>query len=543
MAVRRHVSERIRQGLRAVALGCLLTGALVPAANAGKDSAPGQIKKLEAAPAPLLEQAAEATPEAPVTVIVQMQRGTGRSAGRRLVKQAGGRIAGELPIINGFAVSMKAGDAEALKRRNGIRGVSLNAHVKPKTLVNFDPNKMYTAYNQSARSSNLWGNATGKGVGVAVIDTGIAGQMPGFRTSQTNAASRVVASVVTNPYAKTAIDTYGHGTHVAGILAGNDGYRSSKDPLFGKYAGAAPNANLISIKASDDRGNATVLDVIYGLQFAVDFKSTYNIRVVNLSLQSTDPQSYKTDPLDAAVEAAWFSGLVVVAAAGNSGTDSDAVSYAPGTDPYVITVGAVDDSGTKDTKDDRIAPWSSRGVTQDGFAKPDLYAPGARIVSQLAPGSAFASMCPACIVNGEYIRAGGTSMSTPIVSGIVAAILEKRPAWTPNQVKGALLNTTRAIAGGVGEVDALNAYNASTDKLVSNSGLTPSSLIDMGLSDYIDYSRSSWRRSSWRTAPNELSASYARSSWSCNCSLDATGKILTSRSSWRTASWSTDWSK
>ena len=526
----------------------------MPVASADKDTAPGQIKKVTGTPAPLsapghadvprplLEQAAEATPDATVTVIVQLNRGTGRAAGRKLVKQAGGRITGELPIINGFAASMRAGDAEALKRRSGVRGVSLNAHVKPKALVNFDPNKMFTAYNQSARSSNLWSYATGKGVGVAVIDTGIAGQLPGFRTSQTNAASRVVASVVTNPYAKTANDTYGHGTHVAGILAGNDGYRPSKDPLFGKYAGAAPNANLISIKASDDKGNATVLDVIYGLQFAVDFKSTYNIRVVNLSLQSTDPQSYRTDPLDAAVEAAWFSGIVVVAAAGNNGTDADAVSYAPGNDPYVITVGAVDDNATKDTRDDRITAWSSRGVTQDGFAKPDLYAPGARIVSQLAPNSAFASMCPACIVNGSYIRAGGTSMSTPIVSGIVAGILEKRPTWTPDQVKGALINTTRAIPGGR-EVDGLNAYNASSAKLVSNSGLTPNSLIDLGLEGFIDYSRSSWSRSSWRTAPSELSASYARSSWSCTCSLDSAGKILTSRSSWRNASWSSDWTK
>ena len=146
---------------------------------------------------------------------------------------------------------------------------------------------------------------------------------------------------------------------------------------------------------SDEAGSTTILDVIYGIQFAVDNKDRLGIRVINLSLESTVAQSYRTDPLDAAAEAAWFSGIVVVAAAGNRGTAGDAVGYAPGNDPYVISVGAVDDRGTKDTKDDLIPTWSSRGVTQDGFAKPDIYAPGARIVSSLSPGSAFSRMCSA----------------------------------------------------------------------------------------------------------------------------------------------------
>ena len=480
-------------------------------------------------------------PDHIATVIVQMRAGETEQAARAAVERGGGEVVGELPIINAVAARMPAARARALASDPRVKAVSANAAVKPKALVNFDPNKMFTAYNQSAKSSNLWNSATGRGVGVAVIDTGIAGDLQSFRTSQSNPASRVVQSVVVNPYATTAADTYGHGTHVAGIIAGNDGTRPKSDPLFGKYAGAAPNANLISIKASDDQGNATVLDVIYGLQFAVDHKADFNIRVVNLSLESTDPQSYKTDPLDAAVESAWFNGLVVVAAAGNRGTAADAVRYAPGNDPYVITVGAVDDRMTKGVSDDLVTTWSSRGTTQDGFAKPDLYAPGAKIVSNLAPGSAFASMCPACIVNGTYIRAGGTSMSAPIISGIVAAILEKRPTWTPNQVKGALLNTTRTIAGGR-EVDGLNAYNASSDKLFSNRGLVPNTLVD-GTTGAIDYTRSRWSRSSWRTAPSELTASWARSSWSCDCSLDASGAILGTRSSWSGMSWSTDWRK
>ena len=167
-----------------------------------------------------------------------------------------------------------------------------------------------------------------------------------------------------------------------------------------------------------------MLDVIYGLQFVVDNKAAYNIRVVNLSLESTTPGSYKTDPLDAAVEAAWFKGIVVVTAAGNRGSAADAVSRAPGNDPYVITVGADDDQASNADGDDSRPSWSSRGITADGFAKPEIHAPGSGIVSTLAPNSAFASMCPSCIVDGQMIRAGGTSMAAPMISGTVALLLQ-----------------------------------------------------------------------------------------------------------------------
>jgi serine protease AprX len=444
-------------------------------------------------------------------------------------------------IIDAVGAVLSPDEAEKLRRSRDIKAVTLNAPVSPTTLVNFDPNKMATAYNQSAKSSNLWNSATGKGVGVAVIDTGVAGDLPDFRVSQTDARSRVIASAVVNPYAENARDSYGHGTLVAGILAGNSGYRPANDPLRGKYAGAAPDANIISVKISDEQGQATVLDAIYGIQFAVDHMADYNIRVINLSLTSTEPQSYKTDPLDAAVESAWFNGIVVVAAAGNDGSAADAVSYAPANDPYVITVGAVDDKMTKGVTDDAITSWSSRGVTQDGFAKPELYAPGAHIQANLAPSSAFVSLCPSCIVNGSYIQAGGTSLAAPIIAGTVAGILEKRPSWTPDMVKGALLNTTRTIPGGR-EVDALNAYNASKDKLTSNIGLTPNTLVD-ATTGAIDYTRASWRLADWSSAPDLLQAGWSRASWRCDCSTTDSGSIDPTRASWRRASWRTDWTK
>ena len=180
-----------------------------------------------------------------------------------------------------------------------------------------------------------------------MIDSGIAGDLPDFVTG---GRSRVIASAVTNPCAADANDQFGHGTHVAGLIAGNSLNSPVKRNLAGRYMGVAPRANLISVKVSDDDGETTVLDVIYGIQFAVDNKDRFGIRVVNLSLSSTVAESYLTDPLDAAAESAWFSGLVVVAAAGNDGIAPDAVSYAPGNDPYVISVGGMDDRGTHDAR-------------------------------------------------------------------------------------------------------------------------------------------------------------------------------------------------
>jgi serine protease AprX len=313
--------------------------------------------------------------------------------------------------------------------------------------------------------------------------------------------------------------------------------------MRGRYLGIAPEANLIDVKVSDELGNATVLDVIVGLQFVVDHKSALGIRVVNLSLESTQAGSYKTDPLDAAVEAAWFQGIVVVAAAGNRGKDGDAVTYAPGNDPFAITVGAIDDRDSMRDGDDRRPQWSSRGITQDGFAKPEIHAPGARIVSTLAPGSVFSRLCRNCIVDRDYIRAGGTSMSAPMVSGAAALLLQKHPQLTPDQVKGVLMASARSI-GGYPAVDVYAAIRAVSAGQVptANQGIEPNELIDPATGN-IDYSRSSWSRSSWSEATGLLRSSWSRSSWSCDCSLTASGEISPSRSSWSRSSWSADWSK
>jgi serine protease AprX len=449
---------------------------------------------------------------------------------------------------------MSAAEANRLAARDGVRAVSMNTGVKPQwkngglksrwrnvhaSSQSMDTTNLATTYNQSLTSDQVWSDyGTGKGVGVAVIDTGIAQDMDDFEVAKNGngrAPSRVVATAVTNPDAKTDTDTYGHGTHVAGIVAGNGNNRDKRDPLKGKYVGVAPDADLVSIKVSDDKGNATILDVIYGLQFAVDFKDEYNIRVVNMSLESSVAESYKTDPLDAAAEAAWFSGIVVVAAAGNRGSDKDAVSYAPGNDPFVISVGAVDDKGTSKLTDDTLADWSSRGKTQDGHSKPDVLAPGSGIVSTLAPHSEFTSMCPTCIVGGEYIKAGGTSMSAPMVAGLAAIMLEDRPNLTPDRVKGMLMSSDRNVPGVGDEAYALGAVK-SASTYNPNAGISPNTFVDKATGK-IDYTKSRWSKSRWSNA------GLSRSRWSCDCSELPNGKVDPARSRWSKSRWSTSWTK
>src|SRR3954449_2546256 len=245
------------------------------------------------------------------TYIVQLAAGTTRAQGADAVGDAGGQVTGHLPIINGLAARLDAAEAADLARDPRVKQVSENAGVKAQS---YSTRGLDTSYPATVQADAAWTASdeyTGRGVGVAVIDTGIAGGMADFKGA--SGASRVTASVVTNPQAVTSGDAYGHGTHVAGIIAGDSTRRAAIDPLRGHFVGIAPEANLISVKASDDLGNATVLDVIYGLQFVVDHKDDFNIRVVNLSLESTAQQSYKTAPLDAAVESASFSGIVVVA--------------------------------------------------------------------------------------------------------------------------------------------------------------------------------------------------------------------------------------
>jgi serine protease AprX len=481
------------------------------------------------AQAPLATVARKA-PARKVEAIAQFKPGFAEKKARGLVRKHGGRVTSRLPLIHGLAIKLSAKEAAALGRERGVVAVTLNAKVHGQGI---DSGRLNTQYPKTIKADKLWQRGfTGTGIGVAVIDSGVAGDLVDFKG--TDGRSRVVANVVTAPGAQKAGDGLGHGTHVAGIIAGNSFNRAPSDPLYGDYVGVAPDVNLIAVKASDEVGNSTVLDVINGIQFVVDHKSQFNIRVLNLSLSTDEPQSYKTDPLDAAVEYAWQHGIVVVAAAGNRGSAYDAVRYSPGNDPFVISVGGSDEQG--DYGRGARAYWSSAGRTQDGFYKPEVMAPGAHIVSTLAPNSAFQYLCPSCVIGGAYFKAGGTSMAAPVVSGAVALLLQAKPYLSPDQVKGALMATDTPIKGSyAGQIDLEAAANVGYI-MPANRGILPNSLI-AALNRAGD-DLSEWTRSSWSTATGALNASWARSSWSCVGCGALGAAIDPTRSSWSRSSWS-----
>jgi serine protease AprX len=288
----------------------------------------------------------------------------------------------------------------------------------------------------------------GTGIGVAVIDSGIADH-PDLHGA--NGASRVVYSQSFVLLNSSTTDQFGHGTHVAGLVGGNGASSGSANGYAATYAGMAPNVNLINLRVLDQNGFGTDSQVIAAIQQAINLKNTYNIRVISMSLGRPVFESYTLDPVDQAVEAAWKAGIVVVAAAGNNGrfslTNGFGTIGVPANDPAVITVGATMTETTNTRVDDQIASYSSKGPTTiDHIVKPDLVAPGNRMVSLRAAGSTLDMLFPQYEVapasgTSKYYELSGTSMATPIVSGAVALMLQQNPTLTPDQVKARLMKT------------------------------------------------------------------------------------------------------
>lgn len=252
---------------------------------------------------------------------------------------------------------------------------------------------------------------------------------------------------------RTSVDRYGHGSHVAGTI-----WNNFRDLETGVTAGVAPQANILSVRVLGDDGIGTYEDVIEGIQFVVANKDTYRIRVLNLSLSAYANTPYFVDPLNRAAEAAWAHGIVVVAAAGNIGPGTETITV-PGNDPYVITVGAVDGSGTAGAWDDDVVPsWSSYGPTQDGFVKPDVLAPGTDVVSFMyndplnSENSAYlVQIHPDYSESASFFRMNGTSMATAVASGVVALMLDAQPELTPEQVKYRLMASANSAITTTGE--------------------------------------------------------------------------------------------
>jgi len=445
---------------------------------------------------PALAQMAASDPDQIVSVIIQ--KAVGASGVEKQVSGLGGKVTQDLQIINAFSAEMTAGAALEIARFSDVHWVSLDAAVTSTACSQcIDTSKLANAYVRAIGADKVW-NASpylqGNGIGVAVVDSGV---NPNGDLYTSSGVNRQVADVrFNNDYNQTFTDGYGNGTHVASIVGG-DGSESG-----GQYIGVAPMVNIINVKVSNDGGSAMMADVVAGLQWVLNNKNTYNIRVVNLSLNSTVAESYHTSPLDAAVEILWFNKIVVVASAGNQGSGA---IYPPANDPFVITVGATDDKGTNSISDDVIASFSAYGQTSDGVKKPDLVAPGTNIVARLVnQNMGLANAHPSNKVGGQYFRMSGTSMAAPMVSAAVAILLQDEPNLTPDQVKYRLTATANkswsgynSTKSGAGYLDVYAAVRGTTTQS-ANTGVLASQLLTTG-STPITWGSVGWNSVGWNS--------------------------------------------
>jgi serine protease AprX len=452
----------------------------------------------------LLALAAE-RPDARVGVIIQKQAA---AAGiEAAAVQLGGVVTHDLHFINAFAAQLSGRAALRLARMPGVRWVALDASVSTSAGCTqcISTASLIGAYTKSIGASRLWNEGPsylqGQGVTVAVVDSGIS-EVSDLGYSNNGQSKRVLKAVAitTTMNGSSTVDFWGHGTHVTGIIGG-DGNKSR-----GAHIGVAPKVNLVNVKVGDDKGMATTADVVAGLQWVYDHKDEYNIRVVNVSINATQPESYHTSAFNAAVELCWFKGIVVVVSGGNNGLTSNGVLYPPANDPFVITVGAADDKGTPDAVDDTLAPFSAYGITSDGFAKPDLVAPGTNIISLLASNSALLIKShPDHRVDGfaggkdYYFRMSGTSMASAVTAGAVALLLQDEPSLTPDQVKYRLKATARALNGSTaGYLDIYAAVKGTTTNS-ANTGLPISQVLATSAGS-TNWGSANWGSANWGSA-------------------------------------------
>jgi len=325
-------------------------------------------------------------------------------------------------------------------------------------------------------ADDAWSRSTGAGVVVALMDTGI-GAHPDLPSG------KVVARANFAGDNGVGLDPAGHGTHLAGIIAAHGA----------TFRGVAPDARLVDIRVLDQNGNGSLHSVVAGFDWLLKNRRALNIRVLNLSLGTLQRSSYHADLLAALSEAAWFSGVAVVAAAGNDGP-VPGVMATPGADPFVITAGSFDDQGTPAAQDDRESAFSSRGPTLDGFAKPDVLAPGRRVVSLRANGARLELDKPDRVVPNAnasanananakgsdnlnlYIRMSGTSVSSAMVSGVAALVLSVHADYTPTKTKGAIVASGRSLTGTVSQAVTATTALTATPRTV-NHLLLPSRLL------------------------------------------------------------------
>jgi serine protease AprX len=502
-------------------IACLLVlfATAIPLAAAGKPAS-----SLATYVDPYLLAKAQTQPNALVKVIIQSNRGAGaaqkafQSASNDLHVLDAERQEHKFKFVGAVSATLKAKKVLVLAKVPGLT-VTFDSQVKLSGTLS--SNQLWPT---ASGVRPLWGSSTtAQTPAIAIVDSGIDKSHPCF-------GSRVIHREMLSTLAQgSGDDTRGHGTFVAGIAACE----------AAGYAGAAPQAPLVDIDVMNDEGMARTSDVIAAAEWIYNNRVAKNIRVANFSLHTTMPSNFTKDPLDKAVEKLWFNAVVVVAAAGNYGlsTGPSGVPYAPGNDPFAITVGAVDLEGSVTPNKHDVPLWSAYGYTKDGFRKPELSAAGRYMIGPVPADATLKLAKPDNVVSPTYMRLSGTSFAAPVVAGAAAQLLAQHPSWTPDQVKGALMLKARYVpeegltgAAGVGEV------NASRAAAVNNPPNPNASLNRFLVSDPASGSRT-FDSASWTDAAR-ASASWDSASWADVTWSDASWSSVTwSDVTWSDVSW------
>jgi serine protease AprX len=514
-------------------IACLLVlfATAIPLAAAGKKHKP--------APPPsyvdeYLLAKAHTQPNSLVNVIIQSSGGVNGAhrAFQNADREDGyGRdrenVQDKFKFVNSVAATIEAGKVLKLAK---FPGLTITHDAKVELSGSLSSSQLWPT---ASGVRPMWGDyTTAQTPTIAIVDSGIDKRHPCFGDG-----SRIISRKVLTTLSQGADDdTRGHGTFVAGIAA-------CEAP---GYAGAAPQARLVDLDVMDDKGMARTSDVIAAAEWIYEHRQSLNIRVANFSLHSTMPSNFTKDPLDKAVEKLWFGGVVVVVAAGNYGLPNgpSGVPYAPGNDPFVITVGAIDLEGSTNPKRHEVPTWSAYGFTRDGFRKPEIAAAGRYMVGPVPSGASLKQAKPDNVVAPTYMRLSGTSFAAPVVAGAAAMVLAKHPTWTPDQVKGALMLKARFVpeeglggAAGVGEVNASRAADVSRPPnpnlalnrfVVSDPLGLKSPVFDSASWNDVAKSNASWDSASW-TDVSWNDASWSSVTWSDVTWTDA---------SWADVTWS-----
>ena len=344
--------------------------------------------------------------------------------------------------LSGYGATVSVGSLRRLASMNGVQSISYDAEVAGANDLNY----VTVGADIASREFSPFG-LDGRGVTVAVVDSGVA--------AHPDLNGRLVAEVEIVGHEKGFADPYGHGTHVAGIIAG-DGSASGDSKSFRRFNGIAPAARIVSVRVLDKQGGGRVSDVLAGIDWVLAHHDEYGIRIMNLSLGHPVEESAASDPLCRAVESAWKAGIFVVAAAGNAGLDGYGSIHSPGNDPLVLTVGASNNYQSSSRSDDILTTYSSKGPTPlDHVVKPDLLAPGNRTLSLRAIGStldesypslrvkqgAFRDDTAAASEDSVYFQMSGSSMAAGVVSGMAALMLQADASLTPDTLKMRLMRS------------------------------------------------------------------------------------------------------